>query len=83
MWWGGLKGGLAIAIVLSIPADLPGRDILLNLTLGVVLLSLLINAPTIRLLIERLGLDRLSEDENIELEQTAAQVRAHASSVLQ
>jgi len=83
MWWGGLKGGLAIAIVLSIPADLPGRDILLNLTLGVVLLSLLINAPTIRLLIERLGLDRLSEDENIELAQTAAQVRSHASSVLQ
>jgi len=83
MWWGGLKGGLAIAIVLSIPADLPGRDILLNLTLGVVLLSLLINAPTIRLLIERLGLDRLSEDESIELEQTAAQVRMHAGSVLQ
>jgi len=83
MWWGGLKGGLAIAIVLSIPADLPGRDILLNLTLGVVLLSLLINAPTIRLLIEKLGLDRLSEDESIELEQTAAQVRAHAGSVLQ
>jgi CPA1 family monovalent cation:H+ antiporter len=83
MWWGGLKGGLAIAIVLSIPADLPGRDILLNLTLGVVLLSLLVSAPTIRLLIERLGLDRLSEDENIELEQTVAQVRAHASAVLQ
>jgi len=83
MWWGGLKGGLAIAIVLSIPADLPGRDILLNLTLGVVLLSLLINAPTIRLLIERLGLDQLSEDENIELEQTATQVRSYASSILQ
>jgi len=82
MWWGGLKGGLAIAIVLSIPADLPGRDILLHLTLGVVLLSLLINAPTIRLLIKKLGLDRLSEDESIELEQTAAQVRAHANSVL-
>ncbi|MCG8378721.1 MAG: cation:proton antiporter, partial [Proteobacteria bacterium] len=25
MWWGGLKGGLAIAIVLSIPVDMPGR----------------------------------------------------------
>ena len=83
MWWGGLKGGLAIAIVLSIPAELPGREILLNLTLGVVLLSLLINAPTIRLLIEKLGLDRLSEDENIELEQAAVQVRSQASSVLQ
>jgi CPA1 family monovalent cation:H+ antiporter len=25
MWWGGLKGGLAIAVVLSIPSDLPAR----------------------------------------------------------
>ncbi len=83
MWWGGLKGGLAIAIVLSIPANLPGRELLLNLTLGVVLLSLLITAAPSRLLIERLGLGRLSEDENIELEQTAAQVRSHASSILQ
>jgi CPA1 family monovalent cation:H+ antiporter len=82
MWWGGLKGGLAIAIVLSIPADLPGRELLLNLTLGVVLLSLLINAPTIRPLIERLGLDRLSEDENIELDQAASQVRSLAGSIL-
>ena len=34
MWWGGLKGGLAIAIVLSVPIDFPGRELLLNLTPG-------------------------------------------------
>ncbi|MCP5011443.1 MAG: sodium:proton antiporter, partial [Aestuariibacter sp.] len=82
MWWGGLKGGLAIAIVLSVPAHLPGRDLLLNLTLGVVLFSLLVNAPTIRLLIQKLGLDRLSEDENVELKQTTAQIQLRASSML-
>jgi CPA1 family monovalent cation:H+ antiporter len=69
MWWGGLKGGLAIAIVLSVPTDLPGRDLLLNLTLGMVLFSLLINAPTIRPLIKKLGIDRLTEDERSELKQ--------------
>lgn len=83
MWWGGLKGGLAIAIVLSVPEYLPGRELLLNLTLGVVLFSLLVNAPTIRPLIHKLGLDRLSEDENVELKQTAALVRLRAGSVLQ
>jgi len=34
MWWGGLKGGLAIAIALSIPEHLAGRELLLNITLA-------------------------------------------------
>ena len=69
MWWGGLKGGLAIAIVLSIPEELPGRDLVLDLTLGVVMFSLLVNAPTIRPLIQKLGIDRLTDDELAELKQ--------------
>ncbi len=83
MCWGGLKGGLAIAIVLSVPVNLPGRELLLNMTLGVVLFSLLVNAPTIRPLIQKLGLDRLSEDENVELQQAAGLVQLRANSVLQ
>jgi CPA1 family monovalent cation:H+ antiporter len=69
MWWGGLKGGLAIAIVLSIPESLPGRDLLINLTLGVVLFTLMVNAWTIRPLMKKLKLDCLTDDEKIELEQ--------------
>ncbi|MCP4470306.1 MAG: hypothetical protein GY815_06415 [Gammaproteobacteria bacterium] len=45
--------------------------------------SLLNDATAIVLFTILLGLDRLSEDENIELEQTAAQVRSYASSLLQ
>ncbi len=82
MWWGGLKGGLAIAIVLSIPADLPGRDLLLNMTLGVVLFSLLINAPTIRPLLRKLGIDRLTGDEQAELKHALASAKQHAHSIL-
>jgi CPA1 family monovalent cation:H+ antiporter len=67
MFWGGLKGGLAIAIVLSLPVDLPGRELLIHLTLGVVLFTMLINAPTIRPLIKSLGIDKLSAEENAEL----------------
>jgi len=67
MWWGGLKGGLAIAIALSIPPDMPGRDLLLNITVGVVIFSLLVNAPTIRPLIKLLGMDRLTPEELTEV----------------
>lgn len=69
MWWGGLKGGLAIAIVLSVPTDLPGRGLLLDLTLGVVMFSLLVNASTIRPLIQKLGINKLTDDELAELKQ--------------
>jgi CPA1 family monovalent cation:H+ antiporter len=67
MFWGGLKGGLAIAIVLSLPVELPGREQLIHLTLGVVLFTLLVNAPTLRPLIRKLGIDTFSDDENAEL----------------
>lgn len=83
MWWGGLKGGLAIAIVLSIPITVPGRDLLLDMTLGVVLFSLLVNAPTIRPLMHFLGIDRLSNDEKDELKHGLLNAEKQASLVLQ
>jgi len=82
MWWGGLKGGLAIAIVLSIPIDLPGRQLLLDLTLGVVMFSLLFNAPTIRPLIRILGIDKLTDDELSELKHGLQHAGGKSSSVL-
>jgi len=67
MWWGGLKGGLAIAIVLSIPDSLAGKELLLNLTLGVVMFTLLVNAPSIRPLLNKLGINAMDEQEQAEL----------------
>lgn len=81
MFWGGLKGGLAIAIVLSLPVDMPGRELLINLTLGVVLFTLLVNAPTIKPLIQSLGIDKLSDDERAELKRGLGDA-LHGSSVL-
>ncbi len=66
MWWGGLKGGLAIAVVLSIPADLPERQFLFEMTLWVVLFTLLISAPTIRPLMHFIGLSKISRGESLE-----------------
>ena len=83
MWWGGLKGGLAIAIVLSIPETLAGRDMLLDMTLGVVLFTLLVNAPTIRPFMVKLGLNRLTEEEQSELKQTLTDARQRAEETLE
>jgi len=83
MWWGGLKGGLAIAIVLSIPEELPGRDLLIILTLGVVLFTLMVNAWTIRPLMQYLKLDRFNEEEQLELDQGLEHAQITAAELLQ
>lgn len=70
MWWGGLKGGLAIAVVLSIPASLPERQMLFEITLGVVLFTLLFSAPTIRPLMQFLGLSKITRGESLEYRNT-------------
>ena len=83
MWWGGLKGGLAIAIVLSIPESITGRDTLLYLTLGVVMFTLLVNATTVKPLIQKLGIDKLTEDELSELKHGLTNARTRAETTLE
>ncbi len=82
MWWGGLKGGLAIAVVLSIPSDLPERQFLFDLTIGMVLFTLLVSAPTIRPLMERLGMNRLSRGEKLELRSALIDARSQSHDFL-
>lgn len=45
--WGGLRGAVSIALVLSLP-QFDGRDILVNATYGVVLFSLLVQGLTMK-----------------------------------
>ena len=56
--WGGLRGGVALALALALPQELADRDLLVAMTGGVVLATLLLNATTIGALVHRLGLDR-------------------------
>lgn len=54
--WAGLRGAVSLAAGLSLPGDLPQRDLLLALTFGVVLFTLLVQGLSMRGLLERLGL---------------------------
>jgi CPA1 family monovalent cation:H+ antiporter len=54
--WGGLRGGLALALALSLESAFPDRGFLLNLTFGVVVFSILVQGLTIKPLLKMLGL---------------------------
>jgi len=44
--WGGLRGGLAIAMAMSLP-DSPDKDVILHMTYGVVAFSIIVQGLTI------------------------------------
>ncbi|SDQ07770.1 Na+/H+ antiporter [Virgibacillus salinus] len=56
--WGGLKGSLSIALVLSLPRDFEGREEILILAFSVVLFSLVLQGLTIQPLLAWLGVDK-------------------------
>lgn len=56
MVWGGLRGGLALALALSLDPSLPNRNQVLTLTFGVVVFSILVQGLTMKPLLELTGL---------------------------
>jgi CPA1 family monovalent cation:H+ antiporter len=58
--WGGLRGAVAIALAMSLPAHFPYRWQIIDFAFGVTLFTLLVNGASMSWLIRRLGLDRPS-----------------------
>lgn len=56
--WGGARGGIALAIALSLPESVPSRELLISLTTGAVLVSLVFQMFTIERVLRWAGLDR-------------------------
>ncbi len=60
--WGGLRGGLPMVLVLSLGPDFPHRELLVTITFGVVLISILGQGMTMSPLVRRLGIVKESGD---------------------
>jgi Na+:H+ antiporter len=54
--WGGLRGALSMVLALALPAEFPGRQLVVTTTFGVVILSIVICGLTTGPLIRCLGL---------------------------
>lgn len=54
--WGGLRGALPMVLVLTLPTTFPYRELLVSMTFGVAVLSILLQGLTMRWLMTRLKL---------------------------
>ncbi len=54
MTWGGLRGGISVALALSLPSDMPERELILAVTYIVVVFSILVQGMTIKKVVSRI-----------------------------
>ncbi|MDG2070493.1 MAG: cation:proton antiporter [Pseudomonadales bacterium] len=64
MYWGGLRGAIALAIVLSLP-PFEYKDSLVAIVMGAVLATLVLQGLSIEILVKWLGLDALSVSDSL------------------
>lgn len=69
LFWGGLRGALALALALALPTSLPEREEMIAVAFAVVAFSILVQGLTMPWLIGRLG---LREDQGTSTVSTAA-----------
>ncbi len=56
VWWGGLRGSLSMVLALSIPDNIAGKEALIAMTFGVVVLSVIIQGLSMGPVVKLLGL---------------------------
>jgi len=68
--WGNLKGSLSMALVLTLPATLPQRDLLIGIVFGCALVTLTVQGLTLAAVIRALGVGKRDEAaQQLEAEQ--------------
>lgn len=80
MTWGGLRGGLSMVLVLALPKAFPHRELLVTMTFGVVILSILIQGLSMTVLLRRLGLTGVRGDR-IDYERERGILRAKSAAL--
>jgi CPA1 family monovalent cation:H+ antiporter len=76
--WVGMRGAVSLAAALAIPASLPGRDLIIFIVYGVILVSLLLEGATLAPLIR---LFRLRDDGNLEHLEVKARIKAAKAAI--
>lgn len=61
MTWGGLRGALPMVLALSLPRSFPHRELLVTMTFGVVIISILVHGLTVSRFLAWLGIVTGSE----------------------
>ncbi len=59
LWWGGLRGSVAIAVALSVPESIAARQEIIDIVFGVVLFTLLVQGLTTQFVLK--GLDLIGD----------------------
>lgn len=73
MYWGGLRGAISLALVLSLPATLGGGGQLLAMVFGLVLFTLLIQGTSMSTIVEKLKIiTRTPDQDEYDLRRTIA-----------
>lgn len=60
--WGGLRGGIPMVLVLALPNNFPYRDLLVSMTFGVVILSILVHGLTMSPILRWLGIIKKQQE---------------------
>jgi CPA1 family monovalent cation:H+ antiporter len=55
LFWGGLRGALALALALALPVGMPNRDAVITATFAVVAFSVFAQGLTMKPLLRKLG----------------------------
>ncbi|BBY26168.1 Na+/H+ antiporter [Mycolicibacterium sediminis] len=69
--WAGMRGVVTLAAVLALPADFPEHDRLIFVAFVVIVVTLLLQGPSLPLLVRRLGVHR-SPDQEADMEHDLA-----------
>jgi CPA1 family monovalent cation:H+ antiporter len=62
LWWGGLRGALALALALALPANVAERDQIVAVVFAIVAFSVFVQGLTMAPLVKRLGLIVAKDD---------------------